>query len=43
MFDWRADNGPARVGPFPTREAALAWKAAHPGDSEWYVAPLALP
>lgn len=33
-FDYRADGGPRRVGPFPTREAADKWRNEQPFDYE---------
>lgn len=41
-FDYRSDNGPHLVGPFPSREAAFEWayQAVGDGEASYHVSPL---
>lgn len=44
-FDYRSDNGPRYVGPFPSREAAFAWayRTIGSGTASYHAYPLHSP
>lgn len=44
-FDYRSDDGPRYVGPFPSRGAALAWayNAIGGGEASYHAYPLTPP